>query len=154
MHGVCLQMRPISRVCLARVLAQLQLSYQRHQLTVLLHASQTGRPLITLLARLQRWGVIAHFEPTVPSTSVLQKKGQPCFRIFLRYASARPAVRVQSFISRQAQTHVLSLAALVQIARDHRGVQLVLATSRGQLSLEECLRYRCGGTLLLSVYPG
>jgi ribosomal protein S8 len=146
-------MRPSSQACLTRILAQLQLSYQRHQLTVLLRASQEGRSLTALLTRLQRWGVIAHFEPLGGST-LAQKQERLRFRVFLRYASARPAVRIQSFVSRQAQTHVLPLAALVQIARDHRGVQLVLATSRGQLSLEECLRCRCGGTLLLSVYPG
>ena len=47
-------MQSTSLICLARVLAQLQLGYRRRQLTMLLLAPRLGCPLVKLLTQLQR----------------------------------------------------------------------------------------------------
>lgn len=73
---------------LAQLVAQLRVSYQKRWLWFTVSPRGGCKQLAALLVAFQQWGVIAHFEP------LLQGRNQPVFRVYLRYVSARPAVRL------------------------------------------------------------
>lgn len=85
------------------------------------------------LAKLQQWGLISHWEPVFfgPDRH---------YRLYLRYTKRSPGASITTFVRRSQLTHTLSVATLARLARERAGVRLVLQTTRGLLTLEECLR--------------
>jgi ribosomal protein S8 len=99
------------------------------------------------LAKLQQWGIISHWEP-------LFLGPDRHYRLYLRYTKRCPGVSVTTFVRRSQLTHTLSVATLACLARERAGVRLVLQTSRGLLTLEECLKWHLGGMLVFSLIVG
>jgi hypothetical protein len=133
---------------LRQVFNQLHRAYQQRRLTAVLPnlATKSAHVGVTQVVRqLQGWGLIAHCEPV---------QRAPGLRVYLRYAGGRPAVRIHVFFAKRMQTHVLSVTILAQVARAQAGVHLVIATTYGWLSVDECLRFRCGGVLVAAIYAG
>ena len=104
-----------------------------------------------LLPILQKYGVLAHVEPVFTSTTTfanLKGARQPKkLRLYLRYISGRPATRVWVSTTAGQRTHKPSLRTLKTISQTYAGLQLVLSTPRGFLTLEDCIRLQLSGTL-------
>jgi hypothetical protein len=145
-HRVVMQYR--NSATLRQAFNQLRRAYQQRRLTAILpnlSPKSTRAGAAQAVRQLQGWGLIAHCEPGQRASGL---------RVYLRYVGGRPAARIHVFFAKRTQTHVLSISVLAQVARAQAGAHLIIATTRGWLSVDECLRFRCGGVLVAAVYAG
>jgi ribosomal protein S8 len=132
-----------------QIVGQLRHAYRRRLVAVILRSRAAGSVFgaVTCFAKLQQWGLIAHWEP-------VQFGRHPRYRLYLRYTRRQPAVQIATFYRQSQQTHILTLEVLARLAREQGGLRVILRTTKGLLTSDECLRQRVGGALVLSLYAG
>jgi ribosomal protein S8 len=139
----------------APLLAHLRLAYHRRR--VALHAHVRYACQAAQLARLQRYGLVAHYEWDPTCSGQRASRGgarrvaaAPEHKLWLRYRQLAPA-RSPAF--QAAPTRRVSYAALARFEAQGGGGALLVMTFAGVLTHRECLQRRCGGCVVGRVLP-
>ena len=136
------------RAGITATVLQLALAQRRGWLTVKVDVTRDSTSACFLFKGLIRCGAIAHFE----RVRALAGCRTSAYRLFLRYRGGQPVSQVWAQTALSVSGCRLSLAALRQLARAHNGLALFIYTDRGLLTIDECLRQRCGGVLGFGAY--